>query len=92
MTYLAGQVPVPNGSTVPVLTVPPGLVNLTVWASTAATFTLGTSSKVSASAGVQLSTIPAGLSQYVSSTGATFWAANTSATSGVFNYVMTTGQ
>ena len=92
MSYVMGQVPVPNASTVPVLTVPPGLASVTVWASTAATYYLGTSNSVSPSKGAQVSVIPTTFSQYVSSSGAQLYAANTSATSGVFYYSLTTGQ
>ena len=91
MSYLMGQVTVPNASTVPVLTLPPGLASANVWASTAASIYMGTSVNVSPSKGCQVSTVPTGFSQFVSSSGAQLYAANTSATSGVFFYSLTTG-
>ena len=92
MSYVVGQVPVNAGSTVPVLTLPPGLASVTVYASTSATLYLGTSNAVSPSRGAQVSIVPTPFNQYVTSSGATLYAANNSGANGTFFYSLTTGQ
>jgi hypothetical protein len=92
MTYLMGQVTVPNASTVSLFTVPPGLCNATFWNVSAGTVFTGTSTAVTSANGLQCHSIPTSFSSYVSSKGATFYGANTGATSAVVNYIIVTGQ
>ena len=87
-----GQATVPNASTVSMFTVPGGLCNVTFYSLSAATVFVGTSNKVSATNGLTCHSIPTSFYNYVSSSGATFWGANTAGTSAVVNFIIVTDQ
>ena len=92
MAYVMGQVTVANASTVPLFTVPSGLCNATFWNLSAANVYVGTSTAVTATNGLTAHSIPTSFFSYVSSKGATFYGANTAATSAVVNYIIVTDQ
>jgi hypothetical protein len=87
-----GQVTVANASTAVLFTVPPGLCNMTFWNVSAGTVFVGTSTAVTSANGMQCHSIPTSFFTYVSSKGATFYGANTGATSAVVNYLLSTDQ
>ena len=92
MAYVMGQATVPSASTVKLFTIPSGLCNATFWNVSTPNIYVGTSSAVTAVNGLVCHSIPTSFSNYVSSSGATFWGANTSATGGIVNYVIVTAQ
>jgi hypothetical protein len=87
-----GQTTVNATSTVPVFTVPSGLCNVTFYTLSAPTLFVGTRNTVNANNGLQCHSIPTSFTNYVSSSGATFFAANTAASSAVVNYIIVTDQ
>lgn len=92
MAYVMGQATAPSTSTVPLFTVPSGLCNVTFWNVSVPNIYVGTSTAVTAVNGLTCHSIPTSFSNYVSSKGATFYGANTSATGGVVNYIIVTDQ
>jgi hypothetical protein len=87
-----GQATVGATSTVPIFTVPSGLCNVTFWNVSVPNIYVGTSTAVTSSNGLVCHSIPTSFFNYVSSKGSTFYGANTSATSGVVNFVIVTDQ
>lgn len=92
MAYVMGQATVNGTSTVPIFTVPSGLCNVTFWNVSTPNIYVGTSTAVTATNGLVCHSIPTTFSNYVSSKGATFYGANTSATGGVVNFIIVTDQ
>jgi hypothetical protein len=90
MSYIMGQATAPSSSTVPLLTVPPGLCNVNFWTSGVPTLFIGTSVNVGPSNGLQCHSVPASFNSYVTSKGASFYCANTSATNTSVNYLLVT--
>lgn len=90
MTYIMGQATCPTTSTVPLFTVPAGLCNVTFWNISSPTVYVGTSTAVTATNGLQCHSIPTNFFTYVGSRGATFYGANTSATPGQINFIIST--
>jgi len=77
---------------VPLFTVPSGLCNVTFYSLSVPTVFVGTSNKVSAVSGLQCHSIPTSFVNYVSSSGGTFWGANTAATPASVNFIIVTAQ
>jgi hypothetical protein len=71
-------------------TVPSGLCNVTFWNVSTPTIFVGSSTTVTAVNGLQCHSIPTNFFTYVGSKGATFYGANTSATGGQVNYIIST--
>lgn len=92
MTYVMGQITVPNASTIPLFTVPPGLCNATFWNLSAVNVYVGTSTAVTSANGLQCHSIPTNFFSYVSSRGTTLYGANTAASAGTVNYILVTDQ
>lgn len=92
MAYVMGQATAPSNNTVPLFRVPSGLCNVTFWNVSTPNVYVGTSTAVTATNGLQCHSIPTSFSNYVSSSGATFYGANTAATPGVVNYIIVTAQ
>lgn len=92
MAYVMGQATVPTTSTVPLFVVPAGLCNVTFYSLSAPTVYVGTTSRVSATSGLQCHSIPTSFVNYVSSSGATFFGANPSGSPASVNYIIVTAQ
>ncbi len=92
MAYVMGQATAPSTNTVALFTVPAGLCNVTFWNVSTPNVYVGTSTAVTATNGLVCHSIPTSFMNYVSSKGATFYGANTSATGGVVNYIIVTAQ
>lgn len=92
MSYVMGQAAVGSTSTVPIFTIPGGLCNVTFWNTSTPNIYVGTSTAVTSSNGLVCHSIPTNFFTYVSSKGAVLYGANTSATSGIVNYVIVTDQ
>lgn len=87
-----GQVFVPTANTLPLFTVPAGLCNVTFWNVSTGTVYVGTSTRVTTVNGLQCHSIPTSFTNYVSSSGATFYGANTSGSTAVVNFIIVTDQ
>jgi len=90
VAYVMGQATCPTSNTVALFTVPPGLCNVTFWNVSAPNIYVGTSTAVTATNGLVCHSIPTNFFTYVGSKGATFYGANTSATAGAVNYIIST--
>ena len=90
MSYIMGQATTPTTGTVPLFTVPSGLCNVTFWNVSAGNVYIGTSTATTVNNGLQCHSIPTNFFTYVGSRGATFYGANTSATAGQVNYIIST--
>lgn len=94
MAYVMGQVAVAS-NTVPLFTVPSGLCNFTFYQANNTTIPtyVGTSTALTSSNGMVCPVAPGvPFQNYVSSKGATFYVANTSATTVTVSYFMSTDQ
>lgn len=89
MAYIMGQVNVVS-QTVPLFTVPAGLCNVTFYNLASGTVYIGTSTAVTTANGLQCHSIPTNFFTYVGSRGATFYGANTTATTATVNYIIVT--
>ena len=92
MSYVLGQATAPSATTAALFTVPPGLCNVTFWTLGSPSLYIGTSTAVTTANGLVCHSIPTSFNSYVGSRGATFYAANTSATSTSVNYIISTDQ
>lgn len=86
-----GQINVVN-TTAPIFTVPSGLCNVTFWNVSNVNVYVGTTSRVGTVNGLQCHSIPTSFSNYVSSSGTTFWGANPTASTATVNYIIVTDQ
>jgi hypothetical protein len=80
-------VTVPGPGTVPLFSVPPGLVNVSFWSLSSPSVFVGTSPAVSPASGMVCHSIPTSLFSYIASKGVTFYGANTAASSATIAYL-----
>lgn len=86
-----GQANSPANSTTALFTIPGGLCNVTFYNLSAVNIYIGTTNRVTATSGLQCHSIPTSFFSYVGSPGATFYGANTSATTVQVNYIISSG-
>jgi hypothetical protein len=93
MSIVAGMATVPSNSTVPVITVPAGLCNVTTWQSSAQAAQpvyIGLSSAMTTANGFAVTNTPGEAFNYNSSRGVTAYATTGNAVPSSFYYIIST--
>ncbi len=93
MTLVIGKATVPSSSTVPVIAIPAGVANATVWQPTpnAQPVYIGLSPNVTPTNGVAVTVTPGDAQNYNTSGGAIIYATTGNATASSFCYIINTG-